>query len=44
MTNNVSGGIFETFRGFTSTLEGENFDTFLYKISLMNLPMTLAFL
>ena len=45
VTNNVSGGICETLLGFTSTLEGEHlgastFDTILYKISLVNLPMT----
>ena len=28
MTNNVSGGIFETLLGFTSTLEDENFRQF----------------
>ena len=32
MTNNVSGGIFETLLGFTSTLEAENFRHFFVEI------------
>ena len=40
----AGGGIFETILEFTSTLEDEKFQHYLYKISLVNLPMTLAFL
>ena len=45
LTNNVSGGIFETLLVFTSTLEDDHtFDSVLCKSSLVNFPMTLAFL
>ena len=45
VTNDVSGGIFEKLLGFSSTLEDKpTFDTILNKISLVILPMTLAFL
>ena len=45
LTNNVSGGIFETLLAFASTLEDDpTFDSNLCKSSPVNFPMTLAFL
>ena len=45
LTNNVSGGIFETLLAFASALEDDpTFDSMLCKSSQVNFPMMLAFL